>query len=39
MWQNPECISWAEQEAPHVFRLADPKTRTYRCLYCETKAK
>ena len=37
--KNPRCISSTEQELPHVFRLADPKTRTYRCLYCETKAK
>ena len=37
--KNPRCISSTEQELSHVFRLADPKTRTYRCLYCETKAK
>ena len=37
--KNPRCISSTEQELPHVFRLTDPKTRTYRCLYCETKAK
>ena len=37
--KNPRCIYSTEQELPHVFRLADPKTRTYRCLYCETKAK
>lgn len=32
--KNPRCISSTEQELPHVFRLTDPKTRTYRCLYC-----
>ena len=37
--KNPRCISSTEQELPHVFRLTDPKARTYRCLYCETKAK
>lgn len=37
--KNPRCISATEQELPHVFKLADEKTRIYRCLYCETKAK
>ena len=36
--KNPRCISATEQELPHVFVLADEKTRTYRCMYCETKA-
>ena len=36
--KNPRCISTVEQELPHVFRLTDPQTRTYRCIYCETKA-
>ena len=37
--KNPRCISTTEQELPQVFTLSDAKTRTYRCLYCETKAK
>ena len=37
--KNPRCISSTEQELPHVFHLTDIKTRTYRCMYCETKAK
>ena len=36
--KNPRCITSVEQELEHVFRLTDPETRTYRCLYCETKA-
>lgn len=36
--KNPRCITSTEQELDHVFRLADRATRTYRCLYCETKA-
>lgn len=37
--KNPRCITSSEQELDHVFRLADPKTRTYRCIYCDSKAK
>ena len=36
--KNPRCITSTEQELPHRFRLADEKSRTYRCIYCETKA-
>ncbi len=36
--KNPRCISATEQELPHVFRLTDRESRTYRCVYCETKA-
>ncbi len=36
--KNPRCITTTEQELPHVFRLANAATQTYRCLYCETKA-
>lgn len=32
---NPRCITTIEQELPHAFRLADEKTKTYRCIYCE----
>ena len=37
--KNPRCITSTEQELPHVFTLTDPDTRTYRCIYCESKAK
>ena len=37
--KNPRCITTTEQELPHVFKLTDPATKTYRCIYCETKAK
>ena len=33
--KNPRCITSIEQELPHVFYLADEKTDTYRCKYCE----
>ena len=36
--KNPRCISTCEQELPQIFRLADPRTREYRCIYCETKS-
>ena len=35
--KNPRCITSIEQELPDVFYLADEKTETYRCLYCEEK--
>lgn len=37
--KNPRCITSVEQELPQVFTLTDPETRTYRCLYCETKTE
>lgn len=37
--KNPRCISSTEQELPQIFHLTDRKNRTYRCLYCETRAK
>lgn len=37
--KNPRCITSTEQELPHAFKLTDPDTRTYRCIYCESKAK
>lgn len=36
--RNPRCITSIEQELPHVFRLTDAETGTYRCIYCDTKA-
>lgn len=35
--KNPRCITSIEQELTHVFKLTDPDTRTYRCIYCEEK--
>ncbi|MCQ2487607.1 MAG: aspartate carbamoyltransferase regulatory subunit [Clostridia bacterium] len=37
--KNPRCITSIEQELPHVFRLTDKASATYRCIYCDTKAK
>ena len=37
--KNPRCITTIEQEIPQVFTLADAKTKTYRCAYCEVKAE
>ena len=37
--KNPRCITSCEQELDQIFVLTDKDTRTYRCLYCETKAK
>lgn len=34
--KNPRCITSAEQEIRHVFRLTKDG---YRCIYCETKAE
>lgn len=36
--KNPRCITSVE-DVPHIFKLSDPQTATYRCIYCETKAK
>lgn len=37
--RNPRCITSTEQELAHVFVLTDRESGTYRCLYCDTKAK
>ena len=37
--KNPRCITSTEQELPHIFVLTDAGTRTYRCVYCETKGE
>ncbi|MEG2000063.1 MAG: aspartate carbamoyltransferase regulatory subunit [Evtepia sp.] len=37
--KNPRCITTTEQELPHIFKLTDRETATYRCIYCETKAE
>lgn len=36
--RNPRCITSIEQELPHVFRLTDAESGTYRCIYCDNKA-
>ncbi len=36
--KNPRCITGSEQELDHIFRLTDRESKTYRCIYCETKA-
>ena len=33
--KNPRCITSTEQELTHEFRLVNPETRTYRCIYCD----
>ena len=37
--KNPRCITSTEQELPHIFRLTDKENGTYRCIYCESRAK
>lgn len=37
--KNPRCITSTEQELPHVFRLTDRESATYRCIYCDSRAK
>ena len=37
--KNPRFITTTEQDLPHIFKLTDPATKTYRCIYCESKAK
>ena len=36
--KNPRCITTTEQELPHIFKLTDKQTRTYRCIWCEAQA-
>ena len=36
--QNPRCITQVEQELDQIFKLTEEDTKTYRCVYCETKA-
>ena len=35
--KNPRCITSTEQDLDHVFKLTDKDSKTYRCIYCETK--
>ena len=36
--KNPRCITSVEQGIEPVFKLVDKENKTYRCVYCETKA-
>ncbi len=36
---NPRCITSVEQDIEHTFKLVNEETQTYRCIYCESKAK
>jgi aspartate carbamoyltransferase regulatory subunit len=33
--KNPRCITSTESYIPHIFRLTDKATQTYRCEYCD----
>lgn len=33
--KNPRCITSTEHYVPHIFRLTDTATQTYRCEYCD----
>ena len=35
--KNPRCITSVESSLPQVFKLADPKRRVYRCMYCDAE--
>ena len=37
--KNPRCITSIEQELPHIFKLTNHESRTYRCVYCEQAFK
>ena len=37
--KNPRCITTCERELPQRFKLTDRESRTYRCIYCETKVQ
>ena len=37
--RNPRCITSVEQEIVHQFKLSDPATKKYRCVYCDTVYK
>ena len=37
--RNPRCITSAEHNVPHKFKLTDRENRIYRCVYCESRFK
>ena len=34
---NPRCITTVEQGVQHMFYLADPRRKIYRCRYCDER--
>lgn len=36
--RNPRCITSEEMGIEHMFKLTDVEKRTYRCVYCESRA-
>ncbi len=36
--KNPRCISTVENNVETTFTLVDPKTKSYKCEYCNTRA-
>ena len=37
--KNPRCITTTEQDIKQIFALVDATKPTYRCIYCDTRAK
>ena len=37
--KNPRCITSVEPALYHIFRLADPERRIYRCIYCDSEKR
>lgn len=37
--KNPRCITSVEPELDQIFKLTNPETGEYRCLYCEAENK
>ena len=35
--KNPRCITSTEQQLDQICRLTDADTKTYRCIYCDSK--
>ena len=35
--KNPRCITSAEHSIDHIFKLVDKETKSYRCIYCDSK--
>ncbi|MBQ1414468.1 MAG: aspartate carbamoyltransferase regulatory subunit [Lachnospiraceae bacterium] len=35
--KNPRCITTTEQDLHHIFYLADPEKKVYRCRYCDER--
>ena len=37
--KNPRCITTTEQGIKQIFKLDNPDSAQYRCIYCDTQAK